>query len=80
LSLHVLDPALEERRERHASGVDLPAFLHLRDQASALDLCLSFGAGEGMPAALACAVLRIAHVDDDGPMAGRPFADVALHF
>jgi len=33
-----------------------------------------------MPAALAPAALRVAHIDDDCPMTGRPFADVALHW
>src|SRR5262245_32755153 len=32
-----------------------------------------------MPTAPALAGLRIAHVDHDGPMAGRAFAEVAFH-
>src|SRR5262245_31779314 len=50
------------------------------DEPGALDLCLALAALERMPTALALAGLRIAHVDHDGPMAGRAFADVTLHF
>src|SRR5262249_41798219 len=43
-------------------------------------LCLALRSLERMPALLALAAGRIAHVDDDGPMAGRSFADMSLHF
>src|SRR5262249_42465704 len=56
------------------------AVLDLGQKPGALDLGLSLGAGEGMPAALALAGLRIAHVEDDGPTAGRAFAKMPLHF
>src|SRR5262249_17435548 len=49
------------------------------DEPGALDLCLALAALERMPTAPALAALRIAHIDDDGPMAGRAFAKVALH-
>jgi hypothetical protein len=80
LAFHVLNPALEEGRNRHASGIDASAVLRLGEQPGTLDLGLALGARKGMPAALAFAGLRIAHVDDDGPMTGRPFANVAFHF
>src|SRR5262249_46776373 len=53
--------------------------LDLSDQPSAFDLCLAFRPPERMPTALAPG-LRIARVNDDGPMTGRPLADVAFHF
>src|SRR5262249_11530571 len=76
----VFDPTLEEGRDRHARGIDAGAVLELGQQSGAFDLRLALGAGKGMPAALAPTGLRIAHVDDDGPVTGRPFADVAFHF
>jgi hypothetical protein len=42
----------------------------LRNQLGTLNLRLSFGALERMPAAFALARLWIAHVDDDGPVTG----------
>src|SRR5262245_6321928 len=33
-----------------------------------------------MPAAFALAGLRVARVNHDGPVTGRPFANMALHF
>src|SRR5262249_4319119 len=67
-------------RNCHARGVYARAGLDLTQQPRALDLGLVLGAGEGMPAALALTGLRIADVDDDGPVTGRTFADVAFHF
>src|SRR5438132_12777562 len=49
------------------------------DQFSLFDLGFTLGADEGMPFAFALAGLRVAHVDYDGPMAGRALADVAFH-
>src|SRR5262249_8335895 len=72
--------SIEKRCDCDPGGVDRNAALHFRYQAGAFDLGLPLGAGEGMPAALALTGLRIAHVDDDGPVTGRPFADMALHF
>src|SRR5262249_12397889 len=80
LPLHVLDPALEEGSDRHAGGINMGAVLALGQQPGALDLGLPLGAGKGMPAALALAGLRIAHVNNDGPMSGRPLAEMPLHF
>src|SRR5262245_24935128 len=80
LTLHVLDPAFEEGRNSHPGGFDGGAFLQLSNQAGAFDLRLPLGAPEAVPTLLALTALRIAHVDDDCPMAGRTFADVAFHF
>jgi hypothetical protein len=68
LTLHVLDPALEEGRDRLASGVDQGAFLGFEDQAGALDLSLPLRAHEVVPAAFALAGLRIMDVENDGPV------------
>src|SRR5262249_19881921 len=60
--------------------IDRGAALQLGDQLCASDLRLALRSGKAVPAALALSGLRIAHVDDDGPVAGRAFTDVALHF
>src|SRR5262249_18845736 len=78
LPLHVLDPALEESGDRHAGG-DVGAVLQIGDQAGSLYLRLALRASEAVPAPLALTGLRIARVDDDGPVTGGAFADVALH-
>ena len=76
----MLDPAFEEGSDCHAGGIDARAGLYLGKQSGALDLGLSLGARKGMPAAFALAGLRIAHVNHDGPMTRRPFAQMASHF
>src|SRR5262249_12536272 len=77
LSVHVLEPALEEGGDRHAGGIDRGAGLQLGDEAGALGLRLARGADEAVPAALALAggVLR---VDDDRPMSRRTLPGMAL--
>jgi hypothetical protein len=70
LAFHVLDPALEESRDRHSGRVNAGAVLRLGQEPSALDLRLALRASERMPAALPLAGLRIAHVDDYRPLAG----------
>src|SRR6516165_3880808 len=72
--------SIEKRCDCDPGGVDRNAALHFRYQPGAFDLGLPFGASERMPAALALAGLGITHVDDDGPVTGRAFADVAFHF
>src|SRR5437868_3556759 len=72
--------SVEEFGNRDSGWIDHSAALHFRYQASALDLRLALVAGEGMPAALALAGSRIAHVNNDGPVAGRPLAKMAPHF
>src|SRR5262245_32068789 len=79
LSLHVLDPPLEEAGDGLPLGLDVSAALHLGDQPRAFLLGLPLGALERVPAALALSGLRIANVDDDGPMAGGTLADMAFH-
>src|SRR5262249_2244264 len=69
--------AVQAFGNRDSRRIDRPTALHLRNQASTFDLCLPLGAGEAMPAALTPAVLL--RINDDGPMAGRPFSDMALH-
>jgi hypothetical protein len=76
----MFEPPFEEGRDCRARRFDGGAGLEFCQEPGALDLGLALGAGEGMPAPLALVGLRIAHVDDDGEMAGRPFADVAFHF
>src|SRR6516164_8470166 len=80
LSLHVLDPPLEESGDGLPLGLDVSAALHLGDQPRAFLLGLPLSTDKRVPAALALTGCRIAHVDNDGPMAGRPLADMALHF
>src|SRR5262249_13000274 len=72
--------SVEELPKGDLVRIDCGAGLRLGDQAGALDLRLPLVAGEAVPAAFALAGLRIAHVNDDGPMTGRAFADMALHF
>src|SRR5262245_53842214 len=80
LSLHVLDPLLEEAGDGLPLGLDVSAALHLGDQPRAFLVGLPLGALERVPAPLALISHRIAHFEDDGPMTGRPLADVAFHF
>src|SRR6516164_11608349 len=64
--------AVQELGNADSRRIDRIAALQFGDQLGALDLRLALRALERMPAALA-----LAPCDDDGPMAGRPFADVA---
>src|SRR5215475_3812577 len=64
---------------RDPGWIDGPTALQFHDQASTLDLRFLLGALERMPAALALAG-TVLHVDDDGPVTGRPLADMAPHF
>src|SRR5262249_30581477 len=72
--------AVKEFGECNARRIDSATALRLGDQTRALDLSLALCPLEGMPTALALAGLRVAHVDDDGPVTGRAFTDVAFHF
>ena len=51
--------------------------LYRRDKARALDLCLSFGPSERVPLSFAFASFRIANIEDDCKVAGRPFPYMA---
>src|SRR5262245_26366626 len=74
-----LEP-IEELPDRDPARLDRATVLQFGDQPRALDLGLALGAGEAMPAPLPLGGLRIAPVDDNGPMTGRTLADVAFHF
>src|SRR5262249_1437684 len=74
-----LEP-IEELPDRDPARLDRTTVLQFGDQPRAFDLRLPLRSFEAVPAALALAGLRVAHVDDDGPMTGRAFADVAPHF
>ena len=58
--------------------IDRIAVLRLGDQPGALDLRLALRPRKGMPAAFAL-TLCVVSINDDGPMARRPFANVAFH-
>ena len=66
---YVVEPAVEKLHERGLCRLDISATIHLRDQPRTFALGLPFGSGKRMPLALAPAGFRIAHFDDDGPMA-----------
>src|SRR5215831_2980054 len=74
-----LEP-IEELPDRDPARLDRTTVLQFGDQPRAFDLRLPLRSLEAVPAALALAGLRVAHVDDDGPMTGRAFADVPPHF
>src|SRR5262249_7222552 len=70
----------EEGSDCHTGGIDARAVLYLGKQSGALNLSLTLRSRETVPAAFALAKLRVAHVDDDGPVTGRPFAKMPPHF
>jgi hypothetical protein len=75
----VFEPTLQELRNGLLGGLEIGAAAHLGDKARALCLRLAFGAFEGVPLALARAGSGVAKIEDDGPMARRALANVALH-
>src|SRR5262245_60223806 len=79
LSLHVLDPPLEEASDGLPLRLDVSAALHLGDQPRTFLVCLPLAAVERVPAPFALARCRFAHVDNDGPMAGRALAKMSFH-
>src|SRR5262245_29622315 len=78
--LPLVDARAHEIGHRGFARFDVVTPASSGDQLGTFDLCLALRAGEAVPFPPALPGLRIAHVDDDGPMAGRPFANVALHF
>src|SRR5262249_25975687 len=74
-----LEP-IEELPDRDPARLDRTTVLQFGDQPRAFDLRLPLRSLEAVPAALALAGLRVAHVDDDGPMTGRPCAKIPPHF
>src|SRR5262249_6827701 len=60
--------------------LDVVALAGSGDKLGAFDLRLALRALKSVPLAPALAGLRITHVDDDGPVTGRPFAKMPPHF
>ena len=79
LSPHVIQPAREEGADCLPGWIDRAAALQFGDQTRSRDLRLPLRSGEGMPTASALAGLRITDIEDDGPMAGRAFAQMSFH-
>src|SRR5262245_52513112 len=77
--LPLAQPSRHEVRHCHLGWLYGGCIIDRGDELGALDLCLALAALALMPAGRALAGLRIAHVDDDGPMTRRAFADVAFH-
>src|SRR5262249_25178693 len=71
---------IEELPDRDPARFDRTTVLHFGDQPRAFDLRLPLRSLEAVPAALALTGPRVAHVDDNGPMTGRPFAKMPPHF
>src|SRR5262249_19084720 len=78
--LDVREPSLKEGCDRQSVGLNVAPTLKLRDQPGAFDLGLTFRAPKAVPFAPSLPCLGITRFDDDGPMTGRAFADMALHF
>ena len=74
------EPLVEKSRKRGFRGLDVGALGELCDETGAFGLRLSLRPGERMPFRLPLAGLGIADVENNSPMAGRPFANVAFHF
>jgi hypothetical protein len=72
--------SIEELPNRDPARLDRTTVLQFGDQPRAFDRRLPLRSLEAVPAALALAGLRITHVDDDGPVAGRPLAKMPPHF
>src|SRR5262249_14878669 len=69
-----LEP-IEELPDRDPARLDRTTVLQFGDQPRAFDLRLPLRSLEAVPAAFAFAGLRITHVNDDGPVAGRPLSN-----
>src|SRR5262245_36653466 len=77
--LPLVDPPAHELGHRDLGALDVAAPAQIGDQFGLLNLSLTLGALDRMPLAFTPASLRIARFEDDGPVAGRALADVALH-
>src|SRR5262249_55802325 len=75
----LVDTRSHELGHSYLRGLDVIAVPNQCDQLGLLCLRLTLRALEAMPLALALAGLRIAHVNNNGPPAGRPFSNVAFH-
>jgi hypothetical protein len=80
LRAHVVEPSVEILGDGDLARLEIGSALELGDQPGAFNLCLPLRSTKRMPAALALAGLGVAHVDDDGEVAARPFTDVAFMF
>jgi hypothetical protein len=79
LRAYVREPPVEEFSDGDLARHHTAAGLLLGDETGTFELCRALGALEAVPAALALVSNGVALIDDDGPMAGRSFADVASH-
>src|SRR5256885_17117805 len=77
--LDMLEPTFKECCERHLRRFDISPTLHFGDQSGALAVGFALRTFEAVPFAAALAG-RVFHVEDDGPVAWRSFADMALHY
>jgi hypothetical protein len=77
--LPLIDPRSNEIGHRGLGPLDVAASVEIGDQLGLLDLGFLLGTLETVPFAFALSRVRVAHVDHDGPVAGRPLADVPLH-
>src|SRR4029077_1136607 len=76
----VFKPALQEFGNGGARRFDVGAPCQFGDQASAFDLCLPFSAFECVPPTFAFERFWVSHVENNCPMPGRSFANVAFHY
>jgi CheY-like chemotaxis protein len=77
--LHVHQPFVKKFANSVFAWLDIDAPLHFRKEPRALHLSGTLRATEAVPFALPFSRARVALVDDDRPMAGRAFANVAFH-
>ena len=75
----MVEPAGQVLGNGDAAGVYIGPSPALYDEARALNLSLPLGASERMPLAPALTGGRVSVVNNDGPAAGRPLANVPLH-
>src|SRR5262245_61077058 len=79
-SFPLINAGSHEIGHRDLRALDVAALAERRNQFGLLNLSLALGALEAVPAALALAGCRIAHVDDDRPVAGRSLTKMSPHF
>jgi hypothetical protein len=72
--LPLVDACAHKIGDHCLTRLNVIAFAGSGDKLGAFDLRLALGAGQAMPAPFALSGFGIAHVDDDGPVTGRPFA------
>ena len=77
--LPLVDAHAHEIGHRSLARLDVVALAGSSDKLGAFNLRLPLRTFEAVPFALALAALRVARLDDDGPMTGRAFAKVPSH-